>query len=534
MKIAVEKKYLIIPTNPQAVSKKLCFYEGAGESRCLVMDFDCKLDFLTPTYWGYMDVSAFIGKTLEYECNPDMTFSLEQTDVQAIDGLYREELRPFVHYTPKLGYNNDPNGLIYYHGTYHLFHQYNPYDTEWGNMHWGHATSPDLFHWEEEDVALFPDTFGTMYSGSAIEDIHNVTGLQKGENPPMLLYYTGAGDRNLLSIEKKRTQCLAYSVDGGRSFVKYEGNPLLETFRNWTWNRDPKVVWVEEIGKHVMMLYLGADQFGLFVSENLLDWSFLQQVTITKEAECADLFSYVVDGIKYWVLLGASDIYIVGVFENGRFVQKTQEKQLNIAGVNYAAQSFSGMEDGRVIRIPWMKLWTPNSRFTHQMGVPVDVRLENSENGLCLVSNPVEEICTLYTAGEQRSDFALKDEVRIPLDRAAYDVSIKAEFKGEVHVRIFGHLIKFKASENLVTFVKPTKSFRDGKVPVSLDSSSIDVRIVVDRCSFELFIDGGKINVALPYICDYNLPYLSVLATEEVHVDKLEYHKLAPIHEEQK
>jgi len=331
MKIKIEKKYLIIPANIHAVSKKLCFYEGEGENRKLVMDFDCKLDFLTPDYWGYMDVSAFMGKELEYECKPDMEFSLEQTDVKEIDGVYREEYRPFIHYTPKMGYNNDPNGLIKYHGTYHLFHQYNPYDTEWGNMHWGHATSTDLLHWEEGDIALFPDTFGTMYSGSAIEDVHNVTGLQSGELPPMLLYYTGAADRNLLSIEKKRTQCLAYSLDGGRSFLKYEGNPRIDTFRNWTWNRDPKVVWVEEIEKYVMMLYLGADQFGLFTSADLLEWSFLQQVTIAKEAECADIFPYTVNGTKYWVLLGASDIYIVGVFENGRFVQKTQEKQLNVA-----------------------------------------------------------------------------------------------------------------------------------------------------------------------------------------------------------
>ena len=534
MKTVIEKKYLMIPVNVNTVSKKLCFYQSEGDSRRLVMDFDCNLDLIDPTYVGYADVSAFLGQELEYECQPEMEFFLEQTDVKVLDGLYREEFRPFIHYTPQMGYNNDPNGLIKYHGTYHLFHQYNPYGTEWGNMHWGHATSTDLLHWEEKDIALFPDSFGTMYSGSAIEDVHNVTGLQNGELPPMLLYYTAAGDRNLLATEKKRTQCLAYSLDGGRSFAKFEGNPRIETFRNWTWNRDPKVVWVEELAKYVMMLYLGSDQFGLFVSENLLDWSFLQQVTIAKEAECADLFSYVVDGTKYWVLLGASDIYVVGVFENGRFVQKTQEKQLNIAGVNYAAQSFSGMDDGRVVRIPWMKLWVPNSRFTHQMGIPVDVKLVKSENGLCLVSNPVEEIRTLYTEGEARCDFALKDEVRIPLERAAYDISIKAAFKGEVHVRIFGHLIKFKASENLVTFVKPAKSFRDAKVPVSLDSSSIDVRIVVDRCSFELFIDGGKINVSLPYICDYNLPYLSVLATEEVRVEKLEYHKLAPIHEQQK
>lgn len=530
MKIKIEKRYLIIPTNTHAVSKKLCFFEGEGESRRLVMDFDCKIDLLTPSYWGYLDAWAFMGRELEYECTPDMEFVPEQTDEKEIDGLYQEEYRPFIHYSPKQGYNNDPNGLIKYHGTYHLFHQYNPYDTEWGNMHWGHATSSDLLHWEEGDIALFPDTYGTMYSGSAIEDVNNVTGLQTGELTPMLLYYTGAADRNLLSIEKKRTQCMAYSLDGGKSFAKFEGNPMVDLYKNWGGNRDPKVVWVDDLGKYVMMIYLGADQFALFASTDLLKWSFMQQLTIAREAECADIFPYMVNGKKYWVLLGASDIYVVGVFENGRFVQKTQEKQLNPAGVNYAAQSFSGMDDGRVVRIPWMKLWAPSDRFTHQMGIPVDTRLIESENGLCLAANPIDEIRSLYRESLVREAFELKDEVRVPLSRAAYDISIRAAFKGELHVRIFGHLIKFKASENLVTFIKPAKSYRDAKVPVSMDSSAIDVRIVVDRCSFELFIDGGKINVSLPYLCDYNLPYLTLCATEPLQVEKFECHKLESIH----
>ena len=183
-----------------------------------------------------------------------------------------------------------------------------------------------------------------------------------------------------------------------------------------------------------------------------------------------------------------------------------------------------------MIRIPWQKTWIPSDRFPHQMGIPTEVGLVNTVNGLYLVSNPVEEIKQLYVDGFKWENFELKEAKKVALDRAAYDMHIVAEFKGEIHLNVFGHLIKFKASENLITYVKPQKNYRDARVPVSLDSSLVDIRVVVDRCSFELFIDGGKINVSLPYICDYNLPYLTISATEIVQVEKFECHKLSSIH----
>ena len=218
MKIVLEKKYLVVPINSNAVTKKLCFYNEKNGEQKLIMDFDCKMDFADPTYWGYIDVSKYQGMELEYCSIPSMDFVLTQSDEKKIDNVYHEEFRPMVHYTPQIGWINDPNGLIKYHGTYHMFYQYNPLGIEWGNMHWGHAISRDLFHWQEQDAVLFPDEMGTMFSGSAIEDIRNVSGLQTNENPPILLFYTAAGDCSLLSKGQKYTQCLAVSTDGGKTF----------------------------------------------------------------------------------------------------------------------------------------------------------------------------------------------------------------------------------------------------------------------------------------------------------------------------
>lgn len=269
MTITIEKKYLILPVNNHATRKKLCFYDAESGGK-LVMDLDCKIDPIQPEYYVYPDVSRFRGMTLQYDCIPHMTVHIRQTEEIAPEGLFSEPYRPMIHFTPRIGWINDPNGLIFYHGTYHMFYQYNPCGTEWGNMHWGHAVSRDLLHWEEKDIALFPDETGTMYSGSAMEDTRNVAGLQSGDLPTMLLYYTAAGGENLLSSGKAYTQCMAYSTDGGQTIIKYSGNPVLDTVAGY--NRDPKVVWVEEIGKFLMVIYLAEDRYGMYTSENLLDW----------------------------------------------------------------------------------------------------------------------------------------------------------------------------------------------------------------------------------------------------------------------
>lgn len=151
MTMVIEKKYIVVPVNNNAVSKKLCFYERDRDEDRLVMALDCKIDPLEPQYKAYIEVSRFLGRRLSYDTVPRVELCLEQSDEMELEGLYAENYRPKVHFTPKIGWMNDPNGLIRHRGVYHLFYQYNPCGTEWGNMHWGHATSHDLLHWEEAE-----------------------------------------------------------------------------------------------------------------------------------------------------------------------------------------------------------------------------------------------------------------------------------------------------------------------------------------------------------------------------------------------
>ena len=520
MIIKIEKKYLGIPVNNNVTTKKLCFYEETGDA--LVMDFDCKIDRLHPQYLAYIDVSRFIGKTFRYDTIPHMEFELMQTDARELPDLFREEYRPQVHFTPEIGWINDPNGMIFYHGVYHMFYQYNPCGTEWGNMHWGHAVSRDLLHWEEKDVALFPDEMGTMYSGSAIEDVRNAAGLQTGAQPTMLLYYTAAGGRNLLSAGKGRTQCLAYSTDGGETICKYSGNPVLGHIVHY--NRDPKVVWVDEIGKYLMALYLTEDRYGLYTSENLLNWEPLQEIQIANESECPDLYSFRLGGKTYWVLIGASDKYIVGVFKGGKFVPQTQEKQLCYSPFSYAGQSFSGT-DGRVIRMTWEKLRMPCMRVPNQMSIPMEMKLNTGEMGCYLTAYPIEEISRLYADSQEIPERQLDEPIELKLDRGAYDIRLITSYGSGMNLELFGHTLRIDTPENCIVFGKI-------RIPVSGDREAVDIRILADRCSFEVFADGGRFYANLYAICDYNLPYLKLTADEPGTLLKtLSCHRLTSIHE---
>lgn len=522
MTIVIEKKYIVVPINNDAVSKKLCFYENTEENQTLVMALDCKIDLFAPQYMAYIDVSRYMGCELSYDTIPHIDLELAQSDQKELENLYQEPYRPQIHFTSQIGWTNDPNGLIKYQGVYHIFYQYNPCGTEWGNMHWGHATSQDLLHWEEKDIALFPDEMGTMYSGSAIEDVHNVTGLQKGEKAPMLLFYTAAGDKSLLSEGKSRTQCLAYSNDGGESFQKYKGNPVIGHLIHH--NRDPKIVWVEELQKYLIVFYLIEDRYALFVSENMIEWEFLQEVRIENELECPDLFSFKAEGKTYWVIMGASDKYIVGVFKEGKFVQETQAKQLSYSPHSYAGQSFSGMDDGRVIRMAWHRLGMPCLRVPHQMSFPTEIKFNGGEECF-LTAYPIEEIKKLYVAETRFSNQALDEPIEIKLDQAAYDLHIVADYNQEIKLELFGHTLHLNTQENCITFGKIT-------MPISQDRERIDLRILVDSCSFEVFADKGRFCATLYAVCDYNLPYIRLSAEEPTTVQTLVCHKLASIHEE--
>ena len=225
LKMKITKKYLNLPVSHQVERSRMTLYaEGMDDYSFLI-----RLAQSRPDYWVFCDMSRYKGKELVISYpgdNIDLSQIYQADEIAGQDSLYQEMNRPQVHYTQRRGWNNDPNGLLYYDGEYHLFYQHNPFEREWENMHWGHAVSRDLIHWEELSEALYPDEHGTMFSGSAVVDYKNTSGFGTKETPPMVAIYTAASS-------DKQVQCIAYSLDKGRTWMKYAGNPVIDSKAKW-------------------------------------------------------------------------------------------------------------------------------------------------------------------------------------------------------------------------------------------------------------------------------------------------------------
>lgn len=499
----IEHKYLILPVNPLTKQKEVLFHRN-GE---LVFRLDVHLDALHPTFYAYVDVQRFEGDTLSITSVPELDFGVAQSNsINVCDN----PLRPKIHFTTKNGWNNDPNGLIYLDGIYHLFYQYNPCAPSWANMHWGHATSTDLAHWTEQDVALFPDELGAMYSGSAILDKENRSGLGTAENPPVLLFYTAAGNQSLHK-DQPYTQCVAYSTDGCKTFQKYSGNPILPHIE--AANRDPKVIWCEPIQAYVMALYLADDRYVLLSSDDLLHWTQFQMLSLPGDNECPDFFPLTTaDGEEKWILIGAHDCYLVGDIQNGQFVPTQETQILHHPGVYYAAQTFSNLADGRVIRIGWQRINAPAGDFSQQMSVPTELTLRK-ENGIYrLFSLPVPELNGAFSSVGKRISLAVSPEE--PYTRELNDgpVDLTVQFPADpalYQIELFGLEIAVDTAANTISFEKNT-------APLSISGNAPQLRIVCDACSLEFFADEGRINWDLTAFPDYNLPSLRISADRAV------------------
>ncbi|MBE6634836.1 MAG: glycoside hydrolase family 32 protein [Ruminococcaceae bacterium] len=508
MKIKIEKKYLIFPVNVLTSKKKVTFSNDGQTVYELMMNLDNR----NPDFSAYVDVSRFIGRELELTVKPDMEIRYRTSDEMDIDGLYNELVRPQVHFTTKNGWNNDPNGLIYLDGTYHMFYQHNPCSPEWENMHWGHSTSSDLIHWTEQPIALFPDETGMMYSGSAILDTENVTGLGTKENPPALLYYTATAPFS---------QHLAYSVDGFKTIKKYKNNPVLNHICRS--NRDPKVVFCDEMKSYLMVIYLEKDIYGFFQSKDLISWTLFQKLSLSGDNECPDIFSVVAsNGEKKWVLMGAHNRYIVGSMSENGFTPEQETRSLHYGSSAYAGQTFSGMPDGRVVRIDWDRWQAVSKNFKGQMSIPLELTLAEKDGVYYLSALPVKEIETLYTKMQKYSDIEIRENssVSYDLEKSPYVVKLQVKNTDDISdftIKIFGRDIVIKPSENELKFVKET-------VPLSIFNGSLDITLVIDRCSIEAFLDCGKIYASFlnnNSVQDYNVPFIEISSKGSIKIDEL-------------
>ncbi|MCI8360223.1 MAG: glycoside hydrolase family 32 protein [Clostridiales bacterium] len=506
--IKVERKYLILPIGLEARSKKLCFYRQGAPDLELTLELDAPVDAIRPDYYKYVDLSAYIGQTLTLTCDPDVDCGFEQTDQPSAQPFYGEKYRPQAHFSAGLGWINDPNGLVFDGERYHLFYQHNPYSHNWSNMHWGHAVSPDLLHWKELPPALSPDELGTVFSGSALMDRENRTGLKTGEQDVMLLYYTAAGNSSLRSKGRPFTQCLAYSADGGRTFQKYPGNPVVGHIE--AENRDPKVVYVPELSAYVMALYLNDNRYTLLTSTDLIAWKLLQELALPGDAECPDLYPLPLDGDgskTRWIFAGASDRYLVGEFSSGKYRPVKAVQRLHYGGNSYAAQTFSDIPatDGRRIRMAWNTTRTPHSYFCCSMCLPCEMRLQTIGREETLTAWPVREVESLF---RQEENFTMQDLTAGPavLSRRTpgahwLEFTLTPSADCRFTLSLFGGEVEVDLPENAIRCMDKT-------MPVHMEDGKVRLLIIADAMGFEIFCGRGQSFMCMGFVCDYNLQNL--------------------------
>ena len=517
MKIEIKRKYLIFPVNTLASIKKISISSREEDTYCL----DIRLDNIAPDFFAYIDVSRFIGKTVSVSTDPQMDLSYTESDIMDIPMLYQEPYRPQVHFSAKNGWINDPNGLIYFDGKYHMFYQHNPCENRWGNMHWGHAISTDLLHWEETDIALFPDKTGKMFSGSAIVDEKNLLGLQKGDTPTVLLYYTAT---------HPFSQYIAYSADALKTIRKYGSSPVVPCVVDG--NRDPKVVFCAEWDAYAMALYLEEDIYGIFRSHDLVHWELVQRIELPGDNECPDLFPMIADnGSRKWVLIGAHDRYIIGEMRGDGFHSVQEVQSLHYGNSAYAGQTFSGLPNGRVIRVDWDRWHLPTPKISGQMSFPTELSLREMDGIYSICALPIKEIESLYDKSVLLKDLTVCAGVpeKIPLIQTPYLIKINIEpaAPAQLTMKIFGIDIFMNMAENRL-------KISDISMPVSLTPDKWEMVMLVDRCSVELYLDGGKIycgTVNKETCCDYNLAYLEMASTADCTIKDLELHALKSIWE---
>jgi sucrose-6-phosphate hydrolase SacC (GH32 family) len=477
--------------------------------------------------WFSWEVQRFRGQRAVLQATepeaPDgkrpVSSSLTQSDqakgiAMIYDTLYKETYRPQFHFTAQKGWLNDPNGLVFYKGEYHLFFQHNPEGTDWGNMTWGHAVSTDLVHWKQLDNAIHPDKLGTIFSGSAVIDWNNTTGFATGAEKPLVCIYTSAGDTSPESKGQPFTQSIAYSIDRGRTFTKYEHNPVLAHIIGG--NRDPKVIWHEPSKRWVMALYLDGNDYALFTSPDLKTWTKACDVPAPGASECPDFFELPVDGdannIK-WVFWGANGLYLLGTFDGTTFTPESGPEP-SLWGANfYAAQTYSDIpaKDGRRIQIGWMNGGQyPDMPFNQQMTFPCVLTLRTTPEGIRLFREPVQEIEKLHGTLHGWIDQAIEPEQNALAKFSGELFDIRAEIDpgkaSEVVLTVRGTPIRYDAKEKTLTCMDKSAKLE----PVA---GKIRLQALVDRTSIEIFGNGGAITMAYCFLPDPADQSLSLTAT---------------------
>ncbi|MFI4860441.1 MAG: GH32 C-terminal domain-containing protein [Phycisphaerales bacterium JB063] len=475
-----------LPVDREAPMRRMKVLVEGEEQR----EFDIQLAEGEPDYWVPYDIAAFEASAVTLWINELMDEASLQAirldnDLPTDTPVFEEAYRPQYHFTSARGWLNDPNGLVYHDGAWHLYYQHNPFGTQWDNMTWGHATSDDLIHWRQQPIGLHPQNAEDMaYSGSAVVDHHNTSGWASNGKPAIVAAYTSTG----------RGECIVYSTDGGMTFTEYEGNPVIDHD-----GRDPRIFWYEP-GQHwCMVLYSvveGRNCFTFYTSPDLKQWAY--QSTRNDWFECPDLVELPVEGDSSqtrWMLLGASGHYQLGSFDGKTFTPDSDQRLELWYGDNYAGQRYTNTPDGRVIYIGWARhLHTGSDHqqregmpFNQQMSIPMTLTLRETPDGLRVHARPVHELEAIRgeTAQIQGVDIS-NGPVQLPGGELLDIELLLAVGDAEtITLDVRGRQVTINTAERRVTC-------GHASAPVSITDGKVHLRLLVDRMSTEVFINHGR------------------------------------------
>ncbi len=546
-------KYLILPVEESQDEAQVQLYTGdAADTWMDVRLTHGKTDYAVPFALGggSKAVVKIVGATSEALGEIRLSDSFDTTNT--------DYYRPLYHHTPAYGWMNDANGLVYKDGLWHLYFQYNPYGSKWGNMHWGHSVSKDLVTWQHRDPAIARDTLGHIFSGSTVVDKYNSAGYGKDA---IIALYTSASDKN------GQIQCMAYSTDDGNTYTKYEGNPVLTPFDGLADFRDPKVFRYENGKEKAWYMIVSADkELRFYKSQDLKQWQYVSAFgrgygAQPNQFECPDFFPMTLNGKQKWVMTvninpgclfgGSATEYFIGDFDGTTFTCDNgpeEAKFLDWGKDHYATVTFSNAPDGRIVAVPWVSNWqyanvTPIQQYRGQNGLSRELKLFEKDGNCFLSAAPVAELAALRKSEQKLGALQLSDSPRIcPIGegngmeafelkatlcpgKASMTAIELANDKGE-QVLIYlkdGKVVMDRTHSGLVAFGKKAqphdieRRFDEARpqaltwraenainyqndfalatwAPLSLcDGDKYDIDIFVDKCSVELFVDGGRI-----------------------------------------
>lgn len=440
---------------------------------------------------------------------------------------YKEQHRPQYHFSPQANWMNDPNGMVFYKGEYHLFYQYYPDSTVWGPMHWGHAISNDMVHWQHLPIALYPDSLGYIFSGSVVVDKNNTSGFQKGEEAPLVAvftYHNMKGEK--AGTNDFQTQGIAYSNDKGRTWIKYKNNPVLKNPGNKDF-RDPKVNW-HEASKHWVMSLAVGNKIQFYRSSNLIDWSLTgefgeRQGNHGGVWECPDLFPVKINNTtqEKWVLLvsignggpngGSATQYFIGDFDGNTFINDNPASTIlwiDYGCDNYAGVTWNNTSENKRLFLGWMSNWqyaqiVPTKNWRSAMTLPRELSVQKTTHGFYLVSNPVKAL-----EGLRKMNPLMIKETKTLITTGLNELLLEYDIE-EGSAQDFGVVFSNMQNEQLKVgynknsnefYIDRTKagksdfhsSFANKQTATRTSTSrTLKLHLFVDRSSLELYADDG-------------------------------------------